>query len=100
MHLHPYGILTRVVRGIARPHADNLADAPIPTADKRIRQRLGFLEGHHVSSIVARMHRAATASSLQARSYPRSSQAWVVSSAGHFPFCQCIACSLSHLISA
>jgi hypothetical protein len=54
-HLYAYGILSRVVRRIARPHAEDLANAPIPTADKRIHQRLHFPEGHHTSSAAARI---------------------------------------------
>src|SRR5207253_2707321 len=60
-HLYAHGILPRVVRGITRAHADNLADASIPTADKRMHQRLGFLEGHDTSSAAARIRRVATA---------------------------------------
>src|SRR5262249_40492150 len=58
-HLHTHGILRRVARGIAGAHADNLANAPISTADKRIGQRLGFLEGHYTSSAAAGIRRAA-----------------------------------------
>src|SRR5262249_29397823 len=40
----------RIIRRIARPHADDLANAPIATAHERIGQRLGFLKGHHAFS--------------------------------------------------
>src|SRR4030095_300733 len=49
-HLHTHSILRRVIRCIACTHADDLANAPISTADERIGQRLGFLEGHHAFS--------------------------------------------------
>src|SRR5262249_48948768 len=49
-HLHTHSVLRRIIRRIVRAHADDLANAPISTANERIGQRLGFLEGHHTSS--------------------------------------------------
>ena len=53
-YLHTHGPLCRVVRVIAGTQADNLANAPIPTADKRTGQCLGFLEGHYTFPAVVR----------------------------------------------
>jgi len=53
-YLHAYGSLCRVIRVIAGTQANNLANAPIPTADKRTGQCLGFLEGHYAFPAVVR----------------------------------------------
>jgi hypothetical protein len=63
-YLHANGILRRVVRRIARTHADDLANAPIPTADERIGQSLGFLEGHDACSTAARFRETTTGPGL------------------------------------
>jgi hypothetical protein len=59
-YLHAYGPLRRVIRRIAGAQADNLANAPIPTADEWIGQCLGFFEGHHAFSAAVRSRRTAT----------------------------------------
>src|SRR5262245_2637863 len=50
-HLHTHSVLRQIIRRIARPHADDLANTPIATAHEWIGQRLGFLKGHHAFSI-------------------------------------------------
>jgi len=59
-YLHAHGSLCRVIRVIAGTQADNLANAPIPTADKRTGQCLGFLEGHHAFPVAVRKRWPAT----------------------------------------